>query len=538
MENSHFSTLFAELNQDRKGDKRYCDITISVGGLLFPAHRCILGIFCDYFSTLFQTDFKDKYGDIIKISGAIGENISSDVFQLILDFCYTAKTTLNSENVFGVLSGAEFLQISRLKNQCGKFLMTSITPENWLSIYRIGAKLNHEDLLNYCLNDFVRKEEDIDITKFNFDEFHAVIKYVSKKLECTKILQIIVNWMKNCREDHKQQYFDKVVQYIDYKQMSQAFLIQNVYNNPLFMNSVTALQGLVAQKLQEPCPSGMMVLGGNTSNSSKSVEKYSVDTNLCSRYKCPDLPKGCFRSAVASNDSHIFVVGGQSCNGGLQVYVKNEDKWLLQENLLKYPRYGGTATVVDNKLCVFGGLSGPTTYLSSIEVFAITENTCFAAEYLSDLKLKAARCDHASVTKDKTVYVLGGYNGDRLSKCESIDFSNGLQKDIADMQAKRDDFAAVIYDDCIFAIGGGDSYAKRQSVESYSFATNQWSEMPSMKLSKQLFEHSACVNRNSFYVFGGNGTGGNFEVYNAETSKWEVVGPLFIPRERAYVVTF
>ena len=139
-DDAHYASLFDTLEQDRKDQKVYCDVTVSVNNKHFSAHRCVLGTFCVYFATLFQSGFKEKYDDVIKLSGPIGEEISPSTFQSILDFCYKKRCELTASNVFDILGAAEFLQIDRLKQQCLQYLETLIGPEHWQKIYKTAIR--------------------------------------------------------------------------------------------------------------------------------------------------------------------------------------------------------------------------------------------------------------------------------------------------------------------------------------------------------------------------------------------------------------
>ena len=65
----------------------------------------------------------------------------------------------------------------------------------------------------------------------------------------------------------------------------------------------------------EPGKNGLLLLGGELTQ--KCVEKY-VQENLL---KCSSLLKPIVESAVASNDTHVFVVGGWNREGYIQVYL-------------------------------------------------------------------------------------------------------------------------------------------------------------------------------------------------------------------------
>ena len=137
MEDDHYQALFVKLDKDRKGKKKYCDIIITVNDVLFHAHRCVLGTYSKYFDTLFESNFAEESSTNHKLSGPIGEDISIQTVQILFQFCYTKETGLTADNVEDVLSGAEFLQIDRLKTKCVAFMKTVIiTPENWFFVIR------------------------------------------------------------------------------------------------------------------------------------------------------------------------------------------------------------------------------------------------------------------------------------------------------------------------------------------------------------------------------------------------------------------
>ena len=62
MAEAHYQAHLAKLDEDEKGS---CDVKISVSGVLFDAHRKVLGTSCGYFDTLFASRFKDNKDIII-----------------------------------------------------------------------------------------------------------------------------------------------------------------------------------------------------------------------------------------------------------------------------------------------------------------------------------------------------------------------------------------------------------------------------------------------------------------------------------------
>ena len=73
---------------------------------------------------------------------------------------------------------------------------------------------------------------------------------------------------------------------------------------------------------------------------------------------------------------------------------------------------------------------------------------------------------------------------------------------VANMQNKRAQFAAVVFEGGILAIGGvGDD---KSSVERYDLAQDSWTVMASMRLPTDLWNHAAVVYMSTVIVAGGN----------------------------------
>ena len=293
----------------------------------------------------------------------------------------------------------------------------------------------------------------------------------------------------------------------------------------------------------------ILVLGGFTRDSLTSVQKYVGVQKHIERYKnvalwqsCADSKVPIFKAAVATNNTHVFVVDGNKCFdkrvvGIIQVYDIKNDCWSVIKDILQTPRENATATVVNGKLYVFGGYSRKSGYLSSVEVFTIVDGCCL--EPCKDHgvpDLREERSEHASVTVGNVVYILGGFNcgtfpenGKYLSSCESVDVSTGVSEQLPPLNQARAYLTADIYEQNIIAIGGhndeidifggrlSERYNYLDSVETYSFATNQWTVMRARML-MAAHQHCSVVYNNKIFVIDDT----SIEVYDGK--QWKYYG--------------
>ncbi|XP_047232020.1 zinc finger and BTB domain-containing protein 17 isoform X1 [Girardinichthys multiradiatus] len=106
----HSGEVLEQLNRQRK-QGLLCDCTFVVDGVDFKAHKAVLAACSVYFRTLFL-DQKDVVHLDISNAAGLGQ---------VLDFMYTSKLSLSSQNIEDVLSVAHFLQMQEIINACSAY---------------------------------------------------------------------------------------------------------------------------------------------------------------------------------------------------------------------------------------------------------------------------------------------------------------------------------------------------------------------------------------------------------------------------------
>lgn len=106
----HSGKVLGQLNEQRQLGL-LCDCTFVVDGVDFKAHKAVLAACSAYFRTLFLDQNDVVHLDISNAAG----------LEQVLEFMYTAKLTLNPQNVEDVLAVASFLQMQEIVNACSAF---------------------------------------------------------------------------------------------------------------------------------------------------------------------------------------------------------------------------------------------------------------------------------------------------------------------------------------------------------------------------------------------------------------------------------
>ncbi|XP_029104370.1 zinc finger and BTB domain-containing protein 8B [Scleropages formosus] len=119
---SYQSKLLCELNEQRKRDF-FCDCSIIVEGRVFKAHRNVLFAGSGYFRALLVHYLQDS-GQ--RHSTASLDIVTAEAFSLVLDFLYSGRLDLRSDNVIEVMSAASYLQMTDVVSFCKAYIRSSL----------------------------------------------------------------------------------------------------------------------------------------------------------------------------------------------------------------------------------------------------------------------------------------------------------------------------------------------------------------------------------------------------------------------------
>ncbi|POI21059.1 hypothetical protein CIB84_015194, partial [Bambusicola thoracicus] len=118
--NTHSSVVLQGFDQLRV-EGLLCDVTLvpGDGDEVFPVHRAMMASASDYFKAMFTGGMKEQDLMCIKLHG-----VNKIGLKKIIDFIYTAKLSLNMDNLQDTLEAASFLQILPVLDFCKVFLIS------------------------------------------------------------------------------------------------------------------------------------------------------------------------------------------------------------------------------------------------------------------------------------------------------------------------------------------------------------------------------------------------------------------------------
>lgn len=146
MREKYVSDLCRQLHVYQK-EGHMCDVELTTGSHVVHAHRVVLAVRSSYFDTMFTGDFQERWQPRVDLSGSIQ---SEEALMAIVNFMYTGEITVSSANMEDILGAASLLMMDDVKNHCGQFMITNLSPVNCIHIWALADMYNLKDVGAIC----------------------------------------------------------------------------------------------------------------------------------------------------------------------------------------------------------------------------------------------------------------------------------------------------------------------------------------------------------------------------------------------------
>nr|XP_018671835.1 kelch-like protein 12 isoform X1 [Ciona intestinalis] len=522
----HASDLLPFANKSRQ-DGRFNDIIIRIGEKNIPANKMVLSCYSKYFDTMFNTEMEEKYKDVVELQAVDAESVEK-----LVDFMYTGKININTNNVCDLLAVSDFLQMLSVKKLCIEYLLTTITQQNCLTIQALADRFTipklTEKFNNYVVEKYQQVISDDHFKKLSKDDVIKLLQLTHDKVSSDLVYTAVMNWVKFDLASNES-YLSELFKFVDISKVSPKMLEDVISVEPLIRKlddwGNLFVNALVQQK-KETTEKSLISLGGI--KSLNKVTKFDLQTMQWS--PLPDLPVRRSSASAVVIDDILYHLAGDLNTDGKETATNIVHRMKLKEKVLKWEkvasmnveRYVFGAAVINGVIFVFGGGDENNKRVSSGEYYVVPLN-----KWIQLKPMKIARWGHCLVAHNDQLYSLGGHDGQQvISSVERYDPSSDEWKDVASMQTPRRWFAAVVLNNAIYAIGGYDGKQTLKSVEKYNVDDDTWVYVENMNIERS--SHAACVAQNKIYVVGGLDSGKkivkSIECYDDQTDKWSVVG--------------
>ncbi|XP_035662453.1 kelch-like protein 2 [Branchiostoma floridae] len=192
--------------QELRSEGHLVDVTLCAEGKEIPCHRLVLSACSDYFHAMFGGAHSESKKDKIDI-----REVSAEALEILVDFAYSAKLDITSDNVYLQFEAANMLQVKRLEEafadkvpckrlsaeatRCAlKDFEETSTTEEFLQLPL--------DLLKMYISDdglHVKKEEQVleSIMRWARHNLEERQKHLKELLDCVCFSRVDQDYLKN-----------------------------------------------------------------------------------------------------------------------------------------------------------------------------------------------------------------------------------------------------------------------------------------------------------------------------------------------------
>lgn len=384
--NDHTSRAFDIMNSMRR-ENLLCDVILVAEDVEIPAHKMVLAACSQYFYAMF-TGFEESRQDKITLQG-----VDHVALRLLVEYVYTSVVDVTEENVQALLTAANLLQLTEVRDACCKYLETQLDPSNCLGIRTFADIHGCIDLLNYT--DTYIEQHFPEIVQY--DEFlnlthEQVLNLIKSDRLCVpseeKVFECVITWIEfNANE--RRQHLASLMENVRLPLLTQDYLVQRVEREPLFKEDLLCkdyyiealkyhlLKGEQKLAFKTPrtvprapvgLPKVLLVIGGQAPKAIRSVECYDLREERW--FQAAEMPSRRCRAGLAVLGDKVYAVGG--FNGSLRVktvdvYSPSRDQWTTCTNMEARRSTLGVA-VLNGCIYAVGGFDG-STGLSSAEMY-------------------------------------------------------------------------------------------------------------------------------------------------------------------------
>ncbi|XP_015270628.1 PREDICTED: kelch-like protein 13 [Gekko japonicus] len=468
-----------------------CDVTLMPGDgeEAFLVHRALMASATDYFKAMFTGGMKEQDLMCITLHG-----VNKTGLKNIIDFIYTAKLSLNMDNIQDTLEAARFLQILPVLDVCKLFLMSGVSLENCAEVGQLSKTYNLTEVdqyvNNYILENFPAFLRTGEFVQLPFERLVLVLSSNSLKC-CTELelFQAACHWLH--AEESRMEHVAKLMKHIRFPLIAPQDLLNHVQTVD-FMRTDNACVNLLLE-----------------------ASNYHMMP-----YMKPSLQSA--RTAIRSDSTHLVTLGGTWWQQE-QLAVSNE-LWMYDEKVHKWwalqpmdePRCQYGIAVIENFLYVAGGQShydaGGKMAVDTAFRFDPRHN-----EWMQVASLNEKRTDfHLSALKGH-LYAVGGLNAaSQLATVECYNPRMNKWSYVAKMNEPLYGHAGTVYGGLMYISGGITRSTSQKELMCFDPDTDNWTQKAPMTTVRAL--HCMCTVGDKLYVIGGGHFRGtsHFDVLRCE----------------------
>jgi len=538
----HPKLLMDQINQLRRSNE-FCDVILHVGNTKISAHKIVLSASSPYFRAMFTGELAESKQTEITI-----KDVDENAMEMLIDFCYTSRITVDEKSVQTLLPAACLLQLYQVQDYCSEFLRSQLDPSNVLGIRAFADTHSCRDLLRladkYMLSNFIQVVESDEFVLLPVNHLIEIISNDELNIKNEEqVYEAVLRWVTHDLDERKQ-YLSQLMFHVRLPLLDTKYLVTKVSNDPLIKQDQNCRDLIDEAKDYHLLPKEryetertkprkpminsevLFAVGGWCSGDAiASVEMYNDNewklVQPMNRRRCG--------VGVGVLNGHIYAIcghDGQSYLNSVERYDPIVNQWFTDVAPTSSCRTSVGVAVLDSYLYAVGGQDG----LSCLNI--VEKYDLLANKWTRVASLNTRRLGVALVVLGNYLYAIAGSDGaSPLNTVERYDSKTNKWTFVTNMLTKRKHLGCAVYKDHIYAVGGRDDLSELNSVEKYDPNTNQWYPVAPMK-SRRSGVGLAVVNGNLVAIGGFDGSMylKTVEIYDSESDSWKTASSMIFRR--------
>lgn len=370
------------------------------------------------------TGFEESRQDRIAIQG-----VDYHALCLLVEYVYSSVVIVNEENVQVLLTAANLLQLTDVRDACCDYLQSQLDPSNCLGIREFADIHGCVDLFNYAdsyieqhFSEVVQFDEFLNLTA---EQVEAFVKSDSLSIPSEeKIFECVIAWI-SFDPIGRQNHLGRLMQHVRLPLLSQDYILQRVEKEPLLQGDIIC-KDLIIEALKYHL----------LKNEQKLIFSFNTPRTI------PRRPIG--RPKV------LLVIGGQAPKAirSVECYDLREEKWYQAAEMPSRRCRAGVA-VLNDKVYAIGGFNG------SLRVRTVDIYDPKTDQWSSCCSMEARRSTLGVAVLSNCIYAVGGFDGSTgLNSAEVYDLITQEWRMIACMSTRRSSVGVGVLNGLLYAVGG------------------------------------------------------------------------------------
>lgn len=533
----HFKETFALLYQYYQSGE-FCDVEINVGDRVFLCHRLVLACVSLYFSAMFKSKMSETFERSIRIN-----DIEEEAMAHLINFAYTSRIKLTTDNVQSILFAASILQIESVATACSNFMKTHLHPTNCIQVRSFAELHNRVELIkmtdDYILDNFSTVSLNEEFLAMPYPILYKLISSGDLNVDSEEqVYEAVMRWIRKDQEIRKA-HLPALLEEVKLPLLQPYFLMKHVEREELIRSDLVCRDFVDEAKYYQMCLASIITefkvtertrprksyagvlfcVGGRGASGDpfKSIECY--DPRQDHWFRVADMATRRRHVGVCSFNGLLYAVGGHDGSEHLQsgeVFDPKCNSWKPIAQMATLRR-GIALACLGGVIYAVGGLDDTTCFNTVERYEPSTDSWSFIAA------MEVPRGGVGVATLKGQLYALGGNDGtSSLDNCEKYDPFSNRWLPVASMHKRRAGAGVAVLDGYLYVVGGFDDNSPLDSVEKYDAELDKWTPVASMSCCRGGVGVSALGGL--LYAVGGhNGSSylNSVEAYDPLTDKWE-----------------